>query len=105
VPSADQERNIFMFPVHNVCRRNEPVAMDSIFADTPAVYGGETMAHFYCRRKSLVIDIYGMGSSNEFINTLLDNIRERRAMDKLISNSATVETSNRVKDVIRSMII
>ena len=63
-----------LFPAHNVHRRNEPVATDTIFAETPAVDGGETMAQFYCSRKSLVIDIYSMGSSKEFVNTLLDNI-------------------------------
>jgi hypothetical protein len=93
------------FPAHNIHRRNEPMATDTIFAETPAVDGGETMAQFYCGRKSLVIDIYGMGSSKEFVNTLLDNIQERGAMDKLISDKAQVETSNHVKDVLRSMII
>jgi hypothetical protein len=64
------------FPAHNVHRRNEPMATDTIFSETPAVDGGETMAQFYCGRKSLVIDIYGMGSSKEFVNTLLDNIQD-----------------------------
>ena len=54
---------------------------------------------------SLVIDVYSMGSSKEFVNTLKDQIRKRGAMDKLISDSARVETSDRVKDLLRAMMI
>jgi hypothetical protein len=93
-----QADNQVTISAHNVCRRNEPIAANTIFADTLAIDGGETMAQFYCRMISLVIDIYGMDSSKEFINTLLDNIQERGAMDKLISNSATVEMSNCVNN-------
>ena len=62
------------FPALNVWRRNEPVASDAIFAETPAINGGQTMAQFYCGRKSLVIDIFGMNTEKEFVNTLLDVI-------------------------------
>ena len=94
------------FPAFNAWRRNEPVASDTIFAGTPAIgTGGQTMAQFYCGRKSLVIDIYGMNTEAEFVNTLLDIIRERGAMDKLITDGARVEQSARVKDILRMLII
>ena len=73
------------FPAHNVLRRNEPVASDTMFAETPSVNGGYTMAQFYAGRKSLVIDIFPMRSEAEFVNTLLDIITKRGAMDKLTS--------------------
>ena len=63
------------------------------------------MAQFYCGHKSLVIDICGMNTEAEFVNTLLDIMRERGAMDKLITDGARVEQSARVKDALRMLII
>ena len=34
-------------PVFNIPRRNEPVATDTIFSDTPAINDGSTMAQFF----------------------------------------------------------
>ena len=51
------------------------------------------MAKFYVGRKSLVIDIFPMNTEKEFVNTLLDIIQKRGAMDKLITDSAKVEQS------------
>jgi len=42
---------------------------------------------------------------SEFPNTLLDNIRERGAMDVLTSDHANCEMSARVKDVLRALMI
>ena len=55
--------------------------------------------------ESLVIDIYGMKNDQEFVNALADNIRKRGAMDKLISDSARVEISKRVLDILRALVI
>ena len=93
------------FPAFNVWRRNEPVATDTVFAETPAIGGGQKIAQFFVGRKSLVIDIFGMKTEKEFVNTLLDVIRRRGAMDKLISDSAKVEQSKRVQDVVRMLLI
>ena len=94
------------FPAHNVRRRNEPVATDTVYAETPAIdSGGMTMAQFYVGRKSLVIDFYGMTNENQFVNTFEDVIRERGAMDVLISDSASVETSQRALDIQRALMI
>ena len=51
------------YPALNVWRRNEPVASDTIFAETPAIdTNGHTMAQIFIGRKSLVIDVFGMRS-------------------------------------------
>ena len=92
-------------PALNVHRRDENVATDTVFADTPAVDCGVTSAQFFVGCESLVCDIYPMKSSKQFVNTLEDNIRERGAMNKLISDSAQVEISNKVKDILRTLII
>ena len=67
-------------PVFNIPRRNEPVATDTIFSDTPAINNGSTMAQFFAGRDTLVCDAYGIKSQKQFINTLYDNIRFRGAM-------------------------
>ena len=100
-----QTHHLVSFPAHNVRRRNEPVASDTVFAATKSINGGYEMAQFYCGRKSLVIDVFPMKRPDEFINTLLDIISKRGAMDKLITDSARVEASARVKDVLRHLVI
>jgi hypothetical protein len=41
----------------------------------------------------------------EFVNTLEDNIRERGAMDKLISECVRAETSIHIKDIPCALVI
>ena len=89
-------------PAINIPRRHEPVATDTVYADTPAVdTNGVTAAQFFVGTKSLVCDVYPMNTEKQFPNTLEDNIRTRGAMEKLISDSAQVEKSTRVKDLLR----
>jgi hypothetical protein len=93
------------FPACNVKRRNEPVATDTVFSDTPAVDSGVTAAQIFVGRDSLVADCYGIKTDKEFVNTLEDNIRERGAMDKLISDCAKAEMSLRVRQILRALFI
>ena len=94
------------YPAHNVWRRHEPVASDTIFSEVPAVdTNGQTMAQLFVGRKSLVIDVFGMSTEKEFVNTFEDVIRKRGAMDKLITDSARVEISKRVQDILRALCI
>jgi hypothetical protein len=48
------------FPACNVKRRNEPVAKDTVFSNTPAVDSGVTAAQIFVGRESLVADVYGL---------------------------------------------
>ena len=89
------------FPALNIPCRNEAVATDTIFSDTPAIDSGVTMAQSFVGKDSLVSDVYPMPSSKQFVNTLEDNIRFMGAMSKLISDYAQVEISNKVKDILR----
>lgn len=93
------------FPACNVRRRNEAVATDTVFSDVPAVDNGSKAAQLFVGRKSLVADVYGCKTDKQFVNTLEDNIRERGAMDKLISDGAKAETSTRIKDILRALVI
>ena len=93
------------FPACNVHRRNEPVATDTVYSDTPAIDDGAQSAQFFVGCDSLVCDVYGMKTDKQFVNTLQDNIRRRGAMNKLISNRAQVEISKKVQDILRNLII
>ena len=89
------------FPAFNIPHRNEAVATDTIFSDTPVIDSGVTMAHIFIGKDSLVSGVYPMHSSKQFVNTLEDNIRFRGAMSKLISDYTQVEIFNKVKDIFR----
>ena len=90
------------FPALNVHRRHEAVATDTVYSDEPAIDSGCTAAQLFIGRDSLVADAYGMKTEKQFVNTLEDNIRKRGAMDKLLSDCAQVEISNRVHDILRA---
>jgi hypothetical protein len=93
------------FPACNAKQQNEPVATDTVFSDTPAVDCGVTTAQIFVGCESLVADVYGLNTGKELVNTLEDNIQERGAMDKLISDCANAETSEHVKQILRALFI
>jgi hypothetical protein len=77
----------------------------TVYSDVPAVACGHTSAQIFVGRDSPVTDIVGMSTDKQFVNTLEDNIRYRGAMDRLISDRAQLEISNRAKDLLRAMAI
>lgn len=92
-------------PAMNVLRRKEGIATDTVYSDVPSIDGGETIAQIYVGVDSEVLDVYGIKTEKQFVKTLEDNIRQRGAPLRLISDSAAVETSARVKDILRSLVI
>ena len=76
------------FPALNVVRRNEGVATDTFFSDTPAVDSGVTSAQFFVGVDSKFVEVHGMKRDSQFIKTLWDTIRRYGAMDVLISDRA-----------------
>ena len=103
-PQSQHLKKIFNspFPACNVPRRSEATATDTVYSDTPAIGTGETMAQLFVGHETMVTNIYGMKTERQFVNTLQDVIRERGAMDKLLSDRAQVEISDRVKDILRA---
>jgi hypothetical protein len=93
------------FPALNVKPRDEPVATDTIFSNTPAIDGGKTCAQIFVGTETLVTDVYGMKSEKQFVNTLEDNIRKRGAMSRLLSDHAQVEISAGVVGILRALSI
>ena len=92
-------------PGFNIPRRNEAVATDTIFSDTPAINDGSTMSQFFIGRDTLVCAAYGIKSQKQFISTLYDNIRFRGAMTTLITDGGRYEISKKVADLLRSLFI
>jgi hypothetical protein len=89
------------FPACNVCCCNEAVATNTIVSQVPALdTGGIKVAQIFVGHDTLVRDVYGLRSESQFVNSLLENIRQRGAMDKLISDRAAVEISAKVLDVL-----
>ena len=89
-------------PALNIPSRHEPVATNTVFSDTAPVDSGVKQAQVFVGRDTLVADAYPMKSGKQFVNTLEDSIRRRGAMDKLISDSAKTEISNKVMDILRA---
>jgi hypothetical protein len=92
-------------PALNVHRRNEPVACDVVYADVPAISDGSVAAVLFTGTETHVTDIYGIKNDREFVNTLEDNIRQRGAPTKLISDRGQVEISKKVLDILRTLCI
>ena len=76
------------FPAFKILHRNETVATDTIFSDTPAIDSGVTMAQIFVAKNSPVSDVYPVHFSKQFVNTLEDNIQFRGATSKLMSDYA-----------------
>jgi len=92
-------------PALNVHRRSEPVACDLVYSDTPAVASGATSAAVFTGLRTKVVDAYGLKSDKQFVNSLEDNIRERGAPNKLISDRGQVHIGTKVLDILRALFI
>ena len=86
-------------------QRDEPVATDTVYSDTPAIDSGITAAQFFVGTQSMVCDVYPMKTDKQFVNVLPDNIRRRGAMSKLISDRAQVKINNKVQNILWNYII
>jgi hypothetical protein len=89
------------FPAFNIRRRHEVVATDFVYSDTPAVGTGDTIAAIFVGRTTKVTDAYGIKTEKHFPATLEDNVRQRGAMDKLVSDRAKSTYSRRALDFLR----
>ena len=92
-------------PAANIHRRNEDIATDTIFSDVPAIDNGATCAQVFVGTTTMTTDVFPMRSEKEFVNTLEHVIWHRGAPTRLISDNAQSETSNRVKDILRTLVI
>ena len=77
------------------------MATDTVWVDEPAIDDGSMAAQVFVGCKMYVTDVYGCKTDAEFAGILEENIRERGAMDCLISDGAKAETTAKVVDVLR----
>ncbi|KAL7570772.1 hypothetical protein ACA910_014402 [Epithemia clementina (nom. ined.)] len=92
-------------PVLNIPRRYELFATDTIFLDTPAINHGGKLVQVFVGRNTTVSDAYGIKSTKQFVNTLQDNICQCGAMESLISNGGAALILQKVKDILRTLLI
>jgi len=92
-------------PAMNVLRQHGPIATDTVCMGHPAIGAGQTAAQALIGRKTHVIDIFGVRTDTEFVNTLLDIIRKRGAMGHLVSDLAAAGLSTRIEDALRALVI
>jgi hypothetical protein len=98
-----KKRDKSLNPALNVHPRDEPVATDTIYSDTPAIDCGITSAQLFVGTKTGTVDVYPIKSDKQFVNMLLDNITQCGAPTKLISDCAQVEISEHVKQVLQPL--
>jgi len=95
------------FPGANVPRRNETVATDTLFSDTPAHddgiggHGGCTMLQFYVGCTSTYAAGFPMSSETQVPKTLQDFIRHYGAPNALFNDNAKSEISMAIQDILR----
>ena len=95
-------------PALNVPRRNEPVAMDTIYGPKghPAVDDGSTMAQFFIGRKSDFRTVYPCGHSDKDVHrAVADEIRKYGAMSVLVSDRARAQIGIKILDLFRTYAI
>ena len=88
-------------PACNAQQRQEPLATDTVHLDASAIDDGSKVAQTLVSTESCIMNVFGMKTEAQLINSFEDIIRKRGAMDMLISDSARVEISNRVQDALR----
>ena len=68
-----------------------------VYGPCPAVDSGATQAQIFVGRKTHVTDAYPMKTPSDFTATLQDNVRERGAPNRLLSDQAQTEINGRAK--------
>jgi hypothetical protein len=76
-----------------------------VYSDIPAIDDGSAAVVLFFGKYTQVTDVYGIKSDKQFVNTLEDNVIQRGAPHKLISDSAQVIVSNKVQDILRTLCI
>ena len=88
------------FPALNVRRLRETFATDTFFSSDKAL-GGYTCAQLYVGKSSNFTKVFGMKRPEQMPETLQDFIRQWGAPSGLFSDSAILETSKAIKDILR----
>jgi hypothetical protein len=96
---------LYPSPVPNVVCCNEVVDCDIVYSNVPAIDDGSTVAVDFVGTDTQVSDVYGIKTYKQFINTLKDNITNRGAPHKLLSDFDQVLIINKAQDILRNLCI
>jgi hypothetical protein len=89
----------------NVYRLQEDVACDIVYSDVPAIHDGSTYAVIFIGVNTQVTDVYGIKTDRQFVNTLQDNIIQRGAPLKHLSDRGQAIVSHKIADILRTFCI
>ena len=93
-------------PILNIPRRQEDVATDTVYSNTPAIDDGSTAAQFFIGKTSRYRSIVPAGTSDaSFIHTLMYEIRKRGAMNTLISDNAQAQINRRIETLLGQLCV
>ena len=94
-------------PALNLCRRNAADTTDQTFSDTPAMNGGETIAHILVGKDSKITNVYKAkdNSGAEFLGTLQDQVCSRRVPTKLIADNLPIYRGWNITKHLRDLTI
>jgi hypothetical protein len=81
-------------PALNLYCRQEDEACDTVYSDVPAIYDGYTAAVNFVGVNTQVTDVYGIKTDKQFVNTLQDNIIQRGAPLRLLSDTGQAIVSS-----------
>jgi hypothetical protein len=107
LPTGTTLRCAFRSPnpaLNDVCQ-NEAVACDIVYSDVPEIDDGSTVAVLFVGRDTQVTDVYSIKTDKQFINTVEDNITNRGAPLKFLSDFAQVLISNKAQDILCNLCI
>ena len=64
------------FPTLNMLQKDEAIAIDIVYHNTPPIDNRGTSAQIFVGIKTFLTNVYGMKSDKQFIATLSNNIRQ-----------------------------
>ena len=79
------------------------MATDTLYSNTPAVDDGSTACQFFIGKTSKYRSVVPLGKSDkDYAKALMEEIRKRGAMNRVISDSAKSEIGSRAMDIMRT---
>jgi hypothetical protein len=107
LPTATMLKKAFKSPnpALNIYRHNKDVSCDIVYSDVPAIFEGSTAAVIFVGTSTKVTDVHGIKKDNQFASTLEDNIIQRGAPNRLLSDRGQSIISHKVEDILRTFCI
>jgi hypothetical protein len=76
-----------------------------MYSDVPGIFDGSTAAIILVGTSTKATDVHGIKKHHQFANTLEDNIIQRGAPNRLLSDRGQAIISTKVEDILRTFCI